>query len=443
MKFKLTSIILSFALMSISHAQLRLISADEIPVYHGESYEDFANEEYFERFPGIKNIADLSTFKAITGTYAVDKDQAYYKDRIFKDANPQTLRPHWTTNGQGKGYVIDDNHVFYEGAIVPHADPYTFDILGSSLGFSFTYSIDASYVYMDNKIIYGADPDTFVFYTNGHARDKSHIFYKDKILANSDANSFRFLKSIQPGTATDTLGYAIDKNQAYYYPEIIRGANPKKLELVTKEIAKDDRNIYNEGKVLDLNVDIESFQLFSPNTSERTLFVDKNHIYAQWMRYFYAITDADVKTFKPFRHQNSVYATDQHYVFAIEFEKYKILEGLDPQKTEFYGPFITDGTIMYNSLSSWTNAGKSDEGLAENRVPSYGFELVDMIDIPTFEYLAGNFAMDEDNVFRGSGASLKLLGPRSELNPQILKNHHMIKIQNQCFDFNGYEEECP
>ena len=418
-------------MFSISSAQTALFRASEIPPYNNESYESILIQKYIKRYPQIQNIADLASLKIINNDYAIDKQHAYYGDKIIENADLSTFKAYKF----GLTYdelAMDWQNVYLEGKIIPLASPQSFNLLSRDR----FYAIDDQYVFYGHNIIRGADPDSFIVADQGHAQDKNYIFYQDKIIPNSDAQSFKFLNG-------DNQGYATDKNQAYYFPHILKGVHPNELIILSPRIAKDTHNIYINNNRSSIKIDVATFVVISKKNTFPEIFKDRFHVYSGSYGGIYTITDADTASFKLLPNDLTKFAKDKKYIFYIDHNGYQILENLPPEKTRLHGPFITDGEIIYNKLSSWSSAGKSNEGLAENRVPSYGFELVDIIDIPTFEYLAGNFAMDKDNVFRGSGASIKLLGPRSELNLQTLKDHNLININHQCFDPNGYEEKCP
>lgn len=450
MKLKTSTLylVISLSLLPLSHAQLELVAAENIPPYKGENYEDFITKEFFERYPEAKKVVDLPTFRAVNSNYGIDKNNAYYGKNILAGVDKDTLRVHYTSSSRGEGYMLDKNSVIYEGKIIPGTDPETFDFLGSSVGFSFHYALDKNHVFINNEVIDGALPESFVFYTNGHARDAKHIYYRDQQLKNSDADSFRLFKSIQPNMATNIFGFAVDKNQAYYYPDVIEGADVQTFKPITEKIAKDSHNVYLESRKLDSVVDTESFDFFSQGESGPEFFKDNKHIYYLEFSKFRTISDANPATFyiKPISYAR-VYGLDNQFVYAFSSDGYKILEGLAPAKTEFYGPFITDGKILYNKLSSYYTAGKSDKGFAKNRIPSYGFELVENdIDLSSFEYLGGDFAMTKEHVLQGSGRALKILGKRSELNPKLIEatetNDAYFIIGDKCYDHYSNETDC-
>ncbi len=219
------------------------------------------------------DMATFSIFETGTGDYfAKDANHVYYF--ILSSSLTSTL-----SNGNAVSFVV------------PNADPTSFLVLEGGLG----YAKDKNYVYLPTQqdtvaVLKNADPATFQFIssnkhvddTNLSASDESyygfwgedaiHAYYKEYLLPNSEAQSFKILRD-QRGNPT---GYAQDKNNVYnsYSGEIINGADPKTFIVLNDTYAKDtghvfsyDADVYGDnvltiGKIVD-GADASSFEIIS------------------------------------------------------------------------------------------------------------------------------------------------------------------------------------
>lgn len=451
MKLKSVPLLL-LCLITPLQAQVQWVSPNDIPPYQGEKYEDFLNKKYLDRYPSLVKVIDADTFRAFDKyDYAADKKYAYYLGKILIGVDPTSFRVHNSRATANKKYMLDKNHIIYQGEIIPLADPETFDRFSFFQGSTFEYTFDKKHVFINGEVIENAIPNSFIPYKNGHSRDKNHIYYKNQQLKNSDADSFTFIKPASK-ISTNSFGYAKDKNQVYYYPKVIENADPKTFQVIADDVAKDDQNVYfKELRVEDI-ADPAGFKVLYKGTFGPTFFKDSQFPYYQYFSSFIKISDADISTFELIAINNTdSYGKDHNFIYAFHEDGYKILTGLDPQKTQFQGPFITDGKILYNSLSQFYTKGGSTNGFAKNRIPSYGFDLVENIDMASFEYLLGNFAMDKENVYQGSGKQLKILGKRSDLKPRLIelsknseesdKTKYLV-IGEECYNNQGMLRDC-
>lgn len=182
MRGNILSILIASLIFSTSSAQTSLFQASKIPSYNNESYESILIEKYIKRYPKIQNIADLTSLKIITNSYAIDDQHAYYGDQIIEDADLSTFKAYKF----GLTYdelAVDWQNVYLKGKIVPLASPQSFNLLSRDR----FYAIDDQYVFYGHNIIRGADPDSFIVGEQGYAQDKNYIFYKDKAIQNNDS----------------------------------------------------------------------------------------------------------------------------------------------------------------------------------------------------------------------------------------------------------------
>lgn len=129
---------------------------------------------------------------------------------------------------------------------MPDASPTGFLVLIAG------FSKDQQNVFFNTKKIPGAEAASFdvmeqdamktqEFY---FARDKSHIYFKDKRLLSPDLVSFKIAG----------LGYAFDKSRVYYKERIVNGADSKTFTVYEHGFgeadSKDANNEYLEGRVV-------------------------------------------------------------------------------------------------------------------------------------------------------------------------------------------------
>lgn len=142
----------------------------------------------------LKGI-DVETFEVLAETkYAKDKKQVYYPIDIpcidYRDCGV----------------------CFYGNILVETANPATFQYLGNA------YAKDGQKVYFRGELIKDADGETFKVIAGPKlfffAKDKNHVFKKDKIFAEADAESFYYHKNDKRNKTKTIIG---DKNNEWEF----------------------------------------------------------------------------------------------------------------------------------------------------------------------------------------------------------------------------------
>jgi len=88
----------------------------------------------------------------------------------------------------------------------------------------------------------------------GYGADKDHVIHNRRVLKDSDAASFRFLKD----------KFTLDKNQAYFDGCVIVEADPDTFEVLKYPYARDSKNIF--CCCLRMNVESpEDFKVLKPD----------------------------------------------------------------------------------------------------------------------------------------------------------------------------------
>lgn len=161
--------------------------------------------------------ADAATFKVLEmDRYAVDKDNVYYAGTRIDSADPATFMP------LSEFIAKDKRHGYYGNTLIENSHGPTFELIDGN------YTRDKQDVYYIQRPLGSSSPKSFEILQEGHgnwardgvtyyytgnkvpvadyasfrildedcffAKDKYHVYNRDKILAGVDAETFRFLE---------------------------------------------------------------------------------------------------------------------------------------------------------------------------------------------------------------------------------------------------------
>ncbi|MFH1533577.1 MAG: DKNYY domain-containing protein [Nitrospirota bacterium] len=139
-------------------------------------------------------------------------------------------------------YSRDENHVYYEYTFpdpsvnrIEEADPVTFEVLVEDSSSMYQYAIDKNHLYLRDRIIENANANTFAVLENGYSRDHKSVFWEE----------------IQ-----------------------IVGADPESFKIIDFPFSKDENHVFN-GAEIDKSFDAQSFS----STGENNFFQDKSGLY--------------------------------------------------------------------------------------------------------------------------------------------------------------------
>lgn len=123
---------------------------------------------------------------------------------------------------------------------VAQADPGTFEVLATEPEY---YAKDKARVYYGAEEIKGCDPASFqILQSSGMSRDKSHLFQGVRWVS-ADPDHFELLDA----------AWARDQKHAYYVFEVVKGVDPKALQVFPERYAYDGKTLFSFGKALPLN----------------------------------------------------------------------------------------------------------------------------------------------------------------------------------------------
>ncbi len=138
--------------------------------------------------------ADRWTFEILSQTYAKDANHIYYKGNLIPNSDPATLESLGSGPDDWNGYARDAGQVYCWGEILPNAAPVSFEVIDSNL----LYARDNKQVYHCADVIAQANPVTFELISGSVSRDDQDYYYYSAVL-NVDMESFTLLHNPEGG----------------------------------------------------------------------------------------------------------------------------------------------------------------------------------------------------------------------------------------------------
>lgn len=186
---------------------------------------------------------DVASFKPLSEEYARDKERVYYK----------VISP-------GEFLVI----------VLPDADPASFDVL------AFNLARDRSHVWFYERIQPGADPSKVELVDGGLVyKDHDSVHYGHEEIGGADPASFRHLAS----------GYYADRNRIYWGPTPVPDADLATFEVLGDSfVAKDKDTAYRSGERLP-GFDVATLELILHDPMGYQILSDRNGIHLNAMTF--------------------------------------------------------------------------------------------------------------------------------------------------------------
>lgn len=171
---------------------------------------------YIEDYDGNLDLAsdiDAPTFQHVGTSCEVirSSDIEYYKDkyRVYVVA---------ANTNDGPNYKSIDS-----------VDVSSFHILQTGSLSNASYAKDKNVVYSScyGNILKEADPATFQILGKKYARDKSHMYYRDRIINGADMSTFVIISGTRDEWDQRMESFSKDKNNVYQFGEKVEGVNPE------------------------------------------------------------------------------------------------------------------------------------------------------------------------------------------------------------------------
>jgi hypothetical protein len=142
----------------------------------------------------------------------------------------------WGGRSSESNYAMDRSHVYFKGRIIKGADPETFVKLHSF------FSKDARFVYYNDTRL-SHDPDHFEFLDDSVQKDSIHVYRGGWIISN-DPVHFRFIGAL------DGVSYYQDKNGILANSTRLPGADVASFKPMRFGYSRDAQRVYKmEGMV--------------------------------------------------------------------------------------------------------------------------------------------------------------------------------------------------
>ncbi|MDZ4084842.1 MAG: DKNYY domain-containing protein [Bdellovibrionales bacterium] len=242
--------------------------------------DDFVSAPQFVIVEG----ADPQTFKQIKTDYAMDKSKSYFREKIDANGPLVKIDDVYSKNAKavfyyespvrgadagtfqviGHGFSRDETHLFYNDTLVPGFDPKSFRFLShrEDLRKDASYIADKGAVYFNTRLnttfvaVAEADAASFQDLDHSFGTDRSHVFYRGKILKDVDREGFEVLFENFP------MGFYV-KNSSQVYTvnqdqQLVKVENADAKTFVAlkpdfvirgKQDAEDARHYFFDGKV--------------------------------------------------------------------------------------------------------------------------------------------------------------------------------------------------
>lgn len=246
----------------------------EIFPYDGESYDHEFNEEHLDRFPNLRKMVDLASFRVVGERHSVDKDHIYYGDKIMQYADPETFIAFNSSLNNSQYYAKDKSALYVEDRIIVGANPMTFRLVASLLnsGQQYMYGLDDQNLFVRGELVPNVDIASFRLLDTGIAYDKNSVYFLNQVLQDSDPSTFVEVEQ----------GFYKDQSQVYYKGSVVPKINPNTFIIVEGDpwnvTVKDDQYVYyqkyDEWRQIE-GADPETF-----TTIARWYFKDKNYFYS-------------------------------------------------------------------------------------------------------------------------------------------------------------------
>ncbi|MBO4565235.1 MAG: DKNYY domain-containing protein [Bacteroidaceae bacterium] len=211
-------------------------------------------------------LADYESFKPaktigfVSGYYAVDTFQVYFKDHVVEGADPATFREVDFFVGQDRFRVYNEWH---------STEVKDYSKL-KRIGHMFS---DGSCIYdRDLQKVENADPSSFTYIDGGWYVDKLHVWHFNKIVKDADVKTFEpvyaysFFNGRMEKMSAD-WGYGKDAKHVFWQDSIIVGADPETFEKIDFCIESSwtvfDKNRIYEGE------DSERLQKYLKNKAKQ------------------------------------------------------------------------------------------------------------------------------------------------------------------------------
>lgn len=260
---------------------------DKVSIFHEskclkkgyKTFKDYERHGYFKIdntlywFGKLIKESVLTELYNISGHFYTDDESLFVNGKIFSFDKGS-----FTTLNQS--YAKDKNNVFYSDKIIDSADSMTFSVIEEHSGYKdefineFNFLIDNDYSpwASDNNNLYFCgkpflvgliDPKSTKAMRNHILLDKDNVFYFDKIITGADSNSFECIVDLRKKKEQDKIrlftNFFKDQENIFYLNEDARSESKDKVIKCEKRNLKkyidDIKRIADDYDNYNLNAD--------------------------------------------------------------------------------------------------------------------------------------------------------------------------------------------
>ena len=330
---------------------------------HSDNFSGYLNDGSLVYYYTNKVDADPVTFKALDFGYGSDGKSLFFKGKIVKQGNFQSVISLFDSS------ITDTSNTFSDDDVIE---------LGNS------YKRIKNKIYYSSILLENADADTFkIIYVNTpkgdsatfYAKDKNNVYYKERLIQQADISSFAILLHPDYDTIVDyTPKTAVDSKYAYYKGSIIPDINPATVYPFTIHRAwQAETNIIYKGKVIK-NIDLYNFHRI-----EGDIYTDNKRVY------YKILPIENINPSKVVILSNN-YIKDDNALCYLE---------------EDWEGYLTANSFMPHINSFDILSENSAFSFDRYKIYFKGQEISD-IDLNSINMIGDNYLQDKDNIYCGN-----------------------------------------
>ncbi|MEL7426579.1 MAG: DKNYY domain-containing protein [Bacteroidota bacterium] len=210
-----------------------LTEMEEVRFIEVGALDHFLVETEFYEYLGRSRAEYSSGERLEKSRYTIRNNKVYHSGRELKGCNADHFR-----RVEASSYWTDGTKVYWAGKPLPEVDARTFTTANGA-------ARDKNHVYSREKILIGADPQTYgelssdgkKRYTR-FSRDSFRIYHNRVQLTTADYETFEVLA--YQGSGESSICWARDKNHVYWNTYVVEGADPATIVVLNEHQAKDD-----------------------------------------------------------------------------------------------------------------------------------------------------------------------------------------------------------
>lgn len=175
-------------------------------------------------------IGDFRTFHALNDFYASDSKNVYYKNKIVDGADPKTFAPLYGENNFGK----DKKRVYYKARATSIRDLDALKHGNMDYGLYEAFHTDGKTVYNPELMAMPDGSDFATLHRVEHYRDwyadKNRVYYENRLLPEANPQTFKVfpIHYVSEGHVSNNnknFDYSYDGNRVYYRDSLMLGVD--------------------------------------------------------------------------------------------------------------------------------------------------------------------------------------------------------------------------